>query len=350
MKKKMLSIIMLLMMLTLIALVAGCTGKDTPAEKENATDNTQKEPITFRIAHVTSEKNVYHDAVVDFVNRVEEKSGGSIKFNIFPGAQLGGDRDMLEAIQAGTLDMGYISLAVFENITPVFTGLQLPFLIDNYETGYKAAASETAEKMLATLEEQNIKGLAIVQNGMRVVGNNVRPITKPEDFEGLKIRTAEGKLMVSMIKGLSALPTPMPYPEIYTALQTGVIDGQEQYAMTWVTDKFMEVIDYITFLDMYEWYAIFTMNRDAFESLSEEQQNILVEAAKETQKFMYESMEQYDKRALSEFQKRGIQVELSEDIDREAFSNKLKYIHEEYAEKHPLIKEMIQTVSEIKGD
>lgn len=336
------SLILLTVVLIVMLLAIGLTGRSESAQE------SPKKPIVMRMGHVASTNNPYNDAVTFFAKKVEEKTGGAVKINVFPNALLGGDRDMLEAIQNGTVDMGYVSLAVFENINPVFTAMQLPFLIGSYKIGYKAATSPTAQKMLDTLEKQKVKGLAIVQNGMRVVGTNTRPVVTPADFKNMKFRTAEGNLMVSMIKGLGALPTPMPYPEIYLGLQMGVIDGQEQLAKTWVTDKFYEVIKNISFLEMYEWWAIITINNAKFKSLSADQQTALVKAAKETQEFMLNAVGKYDAEALQIFKAKGIKVVERDSIDKKAFYNQLKFIYDDYAKKDPLIKEMINTVNSIK--
>src|SRR5699024_5796237 len=103
-----------------------------------------------------------------------------------------------------------------ESITPVFTGFQLPFVIDSYETSNKANNSDTAQKALDTLDEFDMKGLSIVDTGSRMLGNNIHPIEKPEDFKGLKLRSSESALLLEMFEALGASPTPMPFPEIYT--------------------------------------------------------------------------------------------------------------------------------------
>lgn len=304
--------------------------------------------VTIKIAHVASEQNVYHQAVKSFTDKATELSNGTIEFKIYPGGQLGGDRDMLESVQNGSLDAGYISLGIFEGITPVFTALQLPYIIDSYETGYKAMTSETAQKALDSLSEDNLKGLAIVENGMRVLGNNVRPIRAPEDFQGLKLRSPEAGLQLEMFKALGASPTPMPYPEIYTSLQTGVMDGQDQYLMTWVTDKFSEVIKYLSVTKMYTWPAIITINKEKFDSLSDDQKKALEEAASYAQKAIYDQLEGFDQQALDEL-KKNPNIQIEEGIDMKPFEEKVKPLYETYAQKDPLVQEMIETIENIKA-
>lgn len=350
MTKKALFIMLALFMVLLTA----CGGESTaPSNGDSNTSggtggaSTDKK-VTIKIAHVASEKSSYQDAVKHFADSATKLSEGSLEFKIYPGGQLGGDREMLESVQNGSLDAGYISLGIFEGLTPVFTGLQLPYLIDSYETGYKAATSETAKKALASLEKHNIKGLAIVDNGFRVLGNNVKPIKTPDDFKGLKLRSSESGLQLEMFKALGASPTPMPYPEIYSSLQTGVIDGQDQILVTWQTDKFGEVIKYLSLNKMYTWPAIFSMNKTKFDSLSDNQKKAIEQAATDAQKFIFDKLEKYDADALEALQKLGT-IDISTDVDLKPFTDKVKPLIEQYSQKDPLVKEMVETIEKIKS-
>lgn len=339
------------LMLVLAACGGGNSNQPAPAGDNGGAQSeagSADEKVTIKIAHVASEQNVYHMAVSKFAEKAKELSGGSIEMQIFPGGQLGGDRDILEGVQNGAIDAGYISLSIFEGITPVLTGLQMPYLIDSYETGYKAMTSETAQKALDSLESHNIKGLSIVENGMRVLGNNVKQITTPEDFAGMKLRSPEAGLQLEMFKVLGASPTPMAYPEIYTSLQTGVMDGQDQYLMTWVTDKFSEVIKYLSVTKMYTWPAVISINKDKFDALSENQQQALIEAAKEAQKYIYDQLEDFDAQALEELKKND-KIDIAEGIDLAPFQEKVRPLYEMYSEKDPLVKEMIETIEAIRA-
>ena len=191
--------------------------------------------VTINLGHVGPAANPYSWATEHFAEKVAEYTDGSVEIALFPGAQLGGDRDLLEGIQLGSVEAGYISLAIWENLSPVLTGFSMPFLIDSYETAYEAQTSDVAARALEEFEDFNIKALAIVENGFRVPGNTVRPIRTPEDFDGIAFRAPEAPLLLSMFDRLGAIVTPMPYPEIFTALQTGVLQGQDQFLNTWIS-------------------------------------------------------------------------------------------------------------------
>ncbi|MCT8974228.1 TRAP transporter substrate-binding protein [Microbaculum marinisediminis] len=308
----------------------------------------QSPDVTIRLGHVAPEENIYHYAATHFAERVAEYTDGTVAIEVYPGAQLGGDRDLLEGVQLGTLEGGYISLAIFESMTPVLTGFQMPFLIDSYDTAYKADTSEVAADALATLEDYGIKGLAIVENGMRVPGNTVRPIRKPSDFEGIDFRAPEAGLQLRMFELLGANVIPMPFPEIYTALQTGVLEGQDQFLQTWVGTKAYEIVDYMSLTQMYTWPTVITINLAVFESLTKEQQAALERAARETQTFAYEKLPDLDKKAIGVIEEAGIEVE--RDIDLAPFMETLSVLYDEYAEKDPLVARTIETIRDLRGE
>ena len=259
---------------------AGANSNSDNGSADNGSEATADEPqVNLRLAHVASEQSVYHVPAAEFVRLVEEKTNGTVTIDIYPGAQLGGDRDMLENVQNGSLDIGWISLAVFDAITPVFNGFQLPFLITDNEVAYEAFKSETAKKALATLEEFNIHGFAIVEGGLRQFASNRKPIRTPADMQGQNIRAPESQMLLDAFQTLGINPTPMPYPELYNALQTGVIDGAELPTYTWYSDGFQEVVDSIALTNSYPWPAMIVMSDRAYNMLSESQIEAIHEAA-----------------------------------------------------------------------
>lgn len=304
--------------------------------------------VTIQYGHVAPEANIYHWASKHFAEKAYEYSDGTVEINIVPGAQLGGDRDLLEGVQLGSVQSAYISLAIFEGITPVLTGFQMPFLIDNYDTAFKAITSDVAAEALTELEQHGIKALAIVENGMRVPGNNVRPIRAPEDFDGIRFRAPEADLQLRMFRELGATVTPMPFPEIYTALETGTLQGQDQFLQTWIGTGAYEVVDYMSITEMYTWPAVITMNLGVYERLSPEQQDAVQRAAQDAQRFAYEQLEAIDAESLETLREAGIQVET--DVDLEPFMEVLAPIYEDYAGKHPIISETINTIERIKAE
>lgn len=330
--------IILIIIFGLILSACGANG-ETGAET--------REGVTIRLGHVTQTEHPYHLAAEHFKEIVEKESDGSIKIEIFPSRQLGGDIDMLEMLQNGSLESGFISSSVFSGSTPVIDGLQIPFLLDSYEVFGEAIQTETAQKMLDRLEEINLKGLGINESGLRQLGSNLEPVKTPEDLENLSIRVAESPLMLDIFKELGSAPTSMAYGEVYSALQTGVIDAHESDLSAYVAENFYEVTDNITITNHFPWPNINIMNLDFFNSLTEEQQKILVEAGKETQSWILEQLVEIDKESLQELENNNVHIEKIDDIT--PFREMVQTVYDKYAEKDPLIKEFINVVEEIKN-
>src|SRR5690625_2525885 len=164
------------MLLVSLALVACGSSSDGEAETsgndtETSTgDSESEESVTLRLGHVASEDSYFHIPAAHFADLVKEKTDGSVEIDIYSGAQLGGDRDMLENTRNGSQDMGWISLAVFDGITPNFNGIQLPFLLTDRKVANEFFDSDLANEMLGTLEEKNIKGVALVEGDLRQWG------------------------------------------------------------------------------------------------------------------------------------------------------------------------------------
>ncbi len=330
----------------LILSACGNSG-ETEAGSTDEVDESA-ETVQIRLGHVTQKTHPYHLAAEHFAEQVEEQSGGSLKIELYPARQLGGDVEMLEMLQNGSLEAGFISSSVFSGSTPVMDGLQLPFLFDSYEVFGKAIQSETAGKMLNRLEEINLKGLGINESGMRHMGSNVSPIQSLEDMDGLSIRVAESPLMQSIFTTLGADPTSMAYGEIYSALQTDVIDAHEANLETYVSENLHEVTEYITLTKHFPWPNVNVFNLDFYQSLSDENQQILDKAGEETQSWILKKLVEIDEEALQELDNKGVHVEELKDIT--PFREEVEPVYEEYAKKDPLIEEFINTVEEIKRE
>src|SRR5699024_733968 len=278
---------------------------------------------------------------------VNEKTDGDIEITIYPGGQLGGEVDMLEMVQNGTLDSALISASVFSGSTGVLDGLTIPFLFDSYETYNKALETDVAQEMLDSLVDLNVKGLGFNNAGMRHIGSNIEPIEVPDDFSGLKIRVMESPIMLDIFNTLGANSTPMAYGELYSALQTGVIDAHETNLITFTEEKFHEVTEYISLLGVYHTPNVTTFNLETFNSLSEEQQAVLEEAGKETSLWMVGQMQDIDEVALEELEELGKNI--NEIDDMVPFIEKVQSVYEKYGDKDPLVRKLIDEVESIKN-
>ena len=182
-------------------------------------------PVTLKLGHIAEPENVYGQGADHFAKLVKERSNGEIDIQVFPSSQLGNQRDLVEGLDLGTVDMTLTGTAVMGNFVPEVAVFDLPFIFRDVDHAYKAldtVGMELAKKG----EDRGMITLAIWENGVRHMTNNKRPIKEPEDMKGLKVRVMEQPVYIDMMNSLGASPTPMAMSELYTSLQKGVIDGQ----------------------------------------------------------------------------------------------------------------------------
>ncbi|NPV69838.1 MAG: TRAP transporter substrate-binding protein [Firmicutes bacterium] len=317
-----------------------------PAAPAQPSAPAQPGQVMIRLGHAAQLTHPYHPATVKFVDLVSQKSNGRIKIEVFPARQLGDEGQLLEQVMKGTLDMAVLSTSTFSKYTPLLDTLQLPFLLSTYDKEYKAVTSEEMKGLLKGLEPLKIKGLAIYDGGIRHFANNVRPITKPEDLKGLKLRVVPSNLILKTVQTLGANPTPMAYGEIYTGLQTKVIDGEEINITSIYSEKHYEVLKYVSLIGLFPFPALNMMNLDKFNSLSKEDQKIISDAAWESIKFAFDQMGDLEKTGMKAIQDAKIQV--NEIRDLAPFQSKVIGIWDEYTAKDPAIKKFVDMAKTIR--
>ncbi|MEW6276234.1 MAG: TRAP transporter substrate-binding protein [Bacillota bacterium] len=342
MKKK---ISLFLGFMLVLTLLAGC-GQQKTTEPPKPADS--QKTITFRLGHVCQTEHPYHYASKYFADQVAEKSKGRIKIDIYPARQLGGDRDMLEMIINGSLDMGSISTCIFGGFTPLLDAYQLPFLIDSYEVLDKAIPGKASDELLKGLEAINVKGLGVYDAGMRYLVMRKSPINSLADMKGLKLRVSEAPLLVDIFNAIGASPVPMPYGEIYSALQTGVIDGIEMDLSALVVEKHFEVAKYVTESGHYTWPFALIMNKKAWDSLSAEDKKIFEEAAKATYAFNHQNIRELDAKSLAFLKEKGVQFNKLSAEAVKAFREAEKPVYEKYTKKDARIQAFVDEVNALK--
>ena len=261
----------LLMLCLFILMLFGC-GKT----KEN---NETKE-IVLKVAHVEPETRSTNRALLIFKQEVEEATNGSIKIEIYPNGALGGDVQLTESVAMGTIDMALPSTSVLTSYTDNFGILDMPYLFKSSEAAFKAMDGKMGEYFNETLKSSGLINLGYTYNGPRSITNSVREIKKPEDLKGIKVRVMESPVFIDFFRTLGANPTPMSFTEVYTALQQGAVEAQENPPSLIFANKFYEVQKYLSVTEHVHNLLAFIMNAEKFNSLSDEQKNILQEKAK----------------------------------------------------------------------
>lgn len=216
-----------------------------------------------------------------FAAYVKEKSNGKINIATFPAGQLGGEGSMAEQVQSGTLQIATVSTAVLQNFVPESAILDMPFIFPDRKTAYATLDDpEVQEKIFSYFPKKGFIAIGWTENEIRDFTNNKRPVYTPEDVRGLKVRVMTSPIYIDTFKQLGASPVGLPFPEIYNALQTGVIDAQENPILTSVMMKFTEVTRYVTRTQHSLTECIIVVSVDYWESLSKDEQQIFKDAAK----------------------------------------------------------------------
>ncbi|MBR0596552.1 TRAP transporter substrate-binding protein [Sinanaerobacter chloroacetimidivorans] len=333
------SLSLLLVLALVLAAVTGCGSKAGNGDEKEA--GTEGQTYTLRLGHVTQVTHPFHIGAQKFADKVAEKSDGRITVELFPARALGDDRELLEQVMNNTLDMGVISGPVFSAYTPVIDTLQLPFMLNTYEKELAAVQSEEMSAILDSLNQFNLKGLGVFEGGMRHLANAKKPIQTPEDLKGLKLRATQSDLVLKILTALGANPTPMAYGEVYTGLQTKVIDGEEINLTSISSEKHYEVLTNVTEMGLFPFPGICVMSQAKFDSLSEEDQQIITEAANEAMIELLGELPSIDQTAVENITANS-SVEILTTVDTAPFKEKVMGIYDEYTAKNPLIKDFVE--------
>ncbi|WP_281974526.1 TRAP transporter substrate-binding protein [Halobacillus litoralis] len=274
-----------------------------------------------------------YKGLLKFKEIVEKETDGAIKVETYHSGQLGDDRSMTEALQLGTQEVTIPSTAPLANFVPEFSVFDIPFLFPNEEVADKVLDGEVGQELLGKLEEQNLVGLAYWENGFRDLTNSERAVASVEDFEGLKIRTMENDLHLDAFKALGANPTPMAFTELFTAMQQGTVDGQENPYATIYLQKFYEVQKHVS--NTHHIYSpfVFLMSKSFYDGLSEDQQKIVKDAAVEAGKYERKLNREANEKYLEQLQEEGMEYTEITDEARQEMKDAVAPVIEEYKSK-----------------
>lgn len=331
MKKRIIATVLVVAMLVLCTACAG--------NKQAASDD--KEEITLRLANSNTENHIGHLICVHFAELVEEKSDGRIKIDIYPNKQLGDDGDVIEQMISGSLDMVMVSGVLFGNYSDSCNAWQLPFVVEDEEHFRKVAKSEEAQAIRDGLREVGIQGLANYTSYFRSVCSS-GPVNGYEDCKDMKIRTAESEMLLEAWAAMGFSPTPMAFGEVYTGLQNGVIDATETDPVGLVNDGYGEVCKYCLETKHYAWSFLHAINPDVFDSLSEEDQNILLEAAEETVDYNVDYVIETTEEYIEKAKESGVTFVTPSEEDIAYFQETVAPVVDKYCDMDPLIADYVK--------
>ena len=292
------------------------------------------------LGHVGEPGSLFELSANEFARAANEKLGDKAKVVTYGSSQLGSDEELLQKLRLGTAGMALPS-SVMSSVVPEFGLFEMPYLVKDREHMKRIQEAVFWPTLAPAAEKQGYKVLAVWENGFRHITNNVRPIVTPEDLKGIKLRTPSGEWRVKMFQAYGANPTPMSFSEVFTALQTGVVDGQENPLTQISSGNFQEVQDYLSMTGHVYTPAYLLVGVNTWESWPEEVRTILEETARETQAFVYENAERLEGELLTQMQEES-DIKVNE-ADKDAFIAASSAIYEDFGTQVEGGKEMIDT-------
>jgi len=283
---------------------------------------------TMRISISIAQNSHQGIAVDTFAKEVEKRTNGRIKIQPFYSGSLGGERESIEAVQLGTQELTFSSTGPVPNFVPDARILDIPFLFRDKAHARAVLDGPIGQELLTKFESKGFKALAWGENGVRHMTNNKRSVTSPDDLKGLKMRTMENPVHVAAYKGLGIVTTPMAFPEVFTALQQGTVDGQENPLSVIMASKFDQVQKHLSLTGHVYSPGIFLMNKANFDKLSADDKQIFLDAAKEGAKANRARVDQDDSQGVAELRKKGMTV--VENLDKTKFVATLAPINAEF--------------------
>jgi TRAP-type transport system periplasmic protein len=281
----------------------------------------------LRFGHVGEPGSLFELSANHFAECANPKLKGKAEVEVYGSSQLGSDDQMLQKLKLGQLTFSLPS-TVMSSVAPEFGVFEMPYLIRNREHMAKVRDGEVMKQIEASTEKKGYRILGVWENGFRHITNNIRPIKVPADLQGIKLRVPKGEWRVKMFQFYGANPSPMALAEVFTAIKTGVMDGQENPLAQISAAKFQEVQKYLTLTDHVYTPGYALVAKDQFAKLPGDVQDVLETCARESSDWVYNTAAQLDKDLFEKMKASGIAIN---EADKQAFIDASKPIYEEFA-------------------
>ncbi|WP_431027649.1 TRAP transporter substrate-binding protein [Lysinibacillus sp. LZ02] len=327
MRKFLLGVLLLCMTMVVVA----CGGEDNTT----ASDSGDGETFVLQAGHSLAEDHPFELAMQELAKNVEEKSDGRLKIETFPLSQLGAERELIEGLTLGSVDLVVSTSGPIINFVSDFGVLDLPFLFNDRDAAVKVLEGDIGKELFTQLEDVGIIPLSWGENGFRHITNSVRPIQTPDDLKGLKFRTQENKVFISAFEKLGASASPMAWTEALTALQSGVVDGQENPILVIDSYKLYDANQkYMTLTGHAYSSAVFMLSESTYNKLPEDLREILMEEGKKIGAYERQLVIDNETEALARLKENGI--EIIEEVNVEEFRSKIEELYNETSNKELL--------------
>ena len=301
----------------------------------------EKESVRIlRLAHGLDVTHPVHKGMEFMAQELEKRSNGQLKMTIYPSGQLGSERECLELLQIGSLDMTKVSASVMENFAPDYQVLSLPYIFEDRDHSYAVLDGEVGNQLLNDGEKYRLKGLCFYDAGSRSFYTKDKPILSPGDLRGLKIRVQKSKTAVDMIEQMGGSPTPIPWGELYTALQQGVVDGAENNPPSFFFSRHYEVCKYYTINEHSSVPDVLIVGTSTWAQLTDQEKEWLKTAAMESATYQRMLWQKSEQECLEAVKKEGVEVIYP---PKEPFAETVRSMYSEY-EDQPSVASIIKKI------
>lgn len=289
----------------------------------------QDKTKTLRLAHSLDVNHSVHQAMIKMGEDLLKLSNGSMRVEIYPNQQLGSEREILELIQIGSLDMTKVSAATLENFSPKTRVLGLPYIFKSREHAFKVLDGEIGQTLLDDGQKYRLKGLGFYDAGNRSFYTKERPVEHPDDLKGLKIRVMESVTAINMVKSLGGSPTPISWGELYTSLQQGVVDGAENNPPSFYLSRHYEVCKYYSLNEHTFSPDVLIVGTELWQKLTAKEKEWVTQAVDASITYQRELWRESEANALEQVVKAGVEIIRP---DKEPFAKMASKVHELYNE------------------
>ncbi|MCW7761344.1 TRAP transporter substrate-binding protein [Photorhabdus luminescens] len=299
---------------------------------------------TLKLSHNHNRDHAVHKAMTQFADEVRQKTNGDVRIRIYPDAQLGNQRESMELMQNGALDLVKSNAAELEAFSPAYSAFNLPYLFRDQAHYEKIKNGEIGKEILTSSKNRGFIGITYYEAGARSFYAK-KPIRTPEDLKGMKIRVQPSPTAISMVKNLGGNPTPLAYGELYTALQQGVVDAAENNIPSFSLSRHSEVARYFS-LDKHTMVPdVLVISTKSLNKLSSEQQKVLINAAINSSQYMTQLWEKSEEKERQNAEKIGVKFV---DVDKKSFEEAVKPMYDDIKKSDPILYRMVERIRAVR--
>ena len=326
--------------------VLGLTGCAQGGAKTSA-EATAENPMVLTLAHGLSETHTVHIAMTEFADKVEERTNGRIQVRILPNGQLGSENENIEQLMAGVISMTKVSAPGLATYNESYHAFGLPYIFDDTEDFYHVMDSSQMQDFFLSSSDDGFVTLTYYTSGARSFYTKNKAIRTPADLKGLKIRVQDMKSQTDMMKALGGIPVAMSYGDVYTTLQTGIIDGTENNETALTTGKHGEICKVYS-TDQHAMIPdVMVMSAKVWKTISPEDQQIILEAAHESTESHKIAWDAAIDEAIQEASAQ-MGVEFVNDVDKDAFRQATSGMIDQYCAQYPGVKKLLDIIDSVE--